>query len=266
MKKPNLIRLSALILTLSFVSINARAEQNPLGYATDTRIKHVTYQDNNVVTFKARTFTDTQVLFGKDEKVLDVEGGDTAAWMVTYHDALPNMVFIKPTVLGSNSNVTVVTNRHNYYFHVTSNKRLNESAFEPIYAIKFTYPEEEAARLKAQALSAQKKQREVINPVKNPEAYNWDYRFSGSAQLTPVHVFDDGTFTYFELAKNQAVPAVFAVDDQQGKEAVVNTRREGKYLVVQRIAPQFTLRSGGTVTSVFNSREIARIKQGRRQA
>ncbi len=79
----------------------------------------------------------------------------------------------------------------------------------------------------------------------------------------PLHVFDDGTFTYFELRKNQAVPAIFAVDDSQGKEAVVNSRREGNYMVVQRLAPQFTLRNGGTVASVFNSNEILRIKQGR---
>ncbi len=96
--------------------------------------------------------------------------------------------------------------------------------------------------------------------------YNWNYRFSGSTQLAPAHVFDDGTFTYFELAKNQAVPAIFAVDDAQGKEAVVNIRRSGNYLIVQRIAPQFTLRNGGIVTSVFNTNEITRIKQGRRPA
>jgi type IV secretion system protein VirB9 len=255
------ITLSALIMGAVSQTF---AEIKPTPYATDARIKHVTYQDNNVVNFRARTFTDTQMLFGKDEKIIDIEGGDTAAWMVTFNSTLPNMVFIKPTILDSNTNLTIVTNKHSYYFHVTSNKTLEPESGQQTYAIKFIYPEEEAARLKANALKAQKTQREVINPVKNPEAYNWSYRFSGSSQLTPLHVFDDGTFTYFEMGKNQAVPAIFAVDDKQGKEAVVNTRREGIYLVVQRIAPQFTLRNGGIVASVFNTHEIARIQQGRR--
>lgn len=243
---------------------NAFTQQNPIAYATDLRIKHVSWQENNVVPIHGMAFTATQVVFGKDERVLTVEGGDSAVWMVTRHATLPNMVFIKPTYLGSNSNITIVTNKHSYYFHVTSNRQLDERPSAQTYAIQFIYPEEEAKRLKAHALKAQKTQKEIINPIKNPEAYNWNYRFSGSTQLAPLHVFDDGKFTYFELGKNQAVPAIFAVDDKQGKESVVNTRREGAYIVVQRIAPQFTLRSGGIVTSVFNTEEINRIKQDRR--
>lgn len=240
------------------------AQSNPISYATDVRIKHVSYQDNNVIPIHGVPFTATQVVFGKEEVVIDKMGGDSAVWMVRQVEGIPNMVFIKPTQLGSNSNMTIVTNKHSYYFHLISRKTLDEHQKDRTYAIKFIYPEEEAARLKENALRASKAQHEVINPQKNPEAYNWNYRFSGNAQLTPAHVFDDGTFTYFELGKNQAVPAIFAVDDQKGKESVVNTRRQGNYLVVQRIAPQFTLRSGGTVTSVFNTNEINRIKSGRR--
>lgn len=245
-------------------STGAFAQLNPVAFTTDARIKHVTYQDNNVVPIHGMPFTATQVVFGKDEVVIDKMGGDSAVWMVRQIEGVNNMVFVKPTQLGSDSNMTIVTNKHSYYFHLTSNKDLTEHPRDQTYAIKFIYPEEEAARLKADAIKASKAQHETINPLKNPEAYNWNYRFSGSTQLTPVHVFDDGTFTYFELGKNQAVPAIFAVDDQQGKESVVNTRRQGNYVVVQRLAPQFTLRSGGIVTSVFNTNEINRIKLGRR--
>lgn len=253
-----------LAVALALAANTAFAEIKPVSFPGDTRMKYVPYQENNVIPLQGITFTSTQILFGKNETVMDVEGGDTSGWMVTYHANLPNMVFIKPTVLGSNANITIVTNKHNYYFHAVSNETLTEDIAQQTYAIRFTYAEDEAKRKKEEALKAQKSQREVINPVKNPEAYNWNYRFSGSAELTPVHVFDDGKFTYFELTKHQAVPAIFAVDDRQGKEAVVNTRREGNYLVVQRTAPQFTLRNGGIVTSVFNINEIARIRQGRR--
>lgn len=242
------------------------AEITLKSFPGDTRMKYVRFEENNVIPLHAVTFTTTQILFGKNETVMNIEGGDTAGWMVTYHANLPNMVFIKPTVLGSNANITIVTSKHSYYFHAMSNDTLTDDAGQQTYAIRFTYPEDEAKRKKEEAIAAQKSQREVINPVKNPEAYNWNYRFSGSAELTPIHVFDDGTFTYFELTKHQAVPAIFAVDDRTGKEAVVNTRREGNYLVVQRTAPQFTLRNGRIVTSVFNINEIARIRQGRRPA
>lgn len=254
----------SIILLLIASTYQTWSQSNPIAYVTDARIKHVTYQENNVIPIHGTPFTATQVVFGKEEVVIDKMGGDSAVWMVREVEGIPNMVFIKPTQLGSNSNMTIVTNKHSYYFHLISRKTLDLHQKDQTYAIKFIYPEEEAARLKENALRASKAQHEVINPQKNPEAYNWNYRFSGNAQLTPAHVFDDGTFTYFELSKNQAVPAIFAVDDQQGKESVVNTRRQGNYLVVQRIAPQFTLRSGGTVTSVFNTNEINRIKSGRR--
>lgn len=255
--------LTAAVLLLSPITAVV-AQNNPKAYPQDRRILRVNYQDNNVVPFRGKTFTTTQVVLGKEEYVIDVEGGDTAGWMVTRHAQLPNIVFIKPTLLGSDSNITIVSNKHSYYFHVTSNKSLNETPEEQTYAIKFIYPEEIQLEAKARAQAAARAQKEVINPQKNPELYNWNYRFSGSTQLAPVHVFDDGTFTYFELAKNQAVPAIFAVEDRQGKESTVNIRRQGNYLVVQRIAPQFTLRNGGIVTSVFNTNEIERIKQGRR--
>lgn len=255
--------ITASVLFLSPVSM-LMAQNNPKAFAQDSRILKVNYQDNNVVPLRGKTFTTTQIILGKDEYVIDTEGGDTAAWMVTSHPALRHIVFIKPTQLGSDSNITLVTNKHSYYFHVTSNKTLAESEQQRTYAIKFVYPEEELAEARVRAEAAKRAQKEEINPQKNPERYNWNYRFSGSTQLAPLHVFDDGTFTYFEMAKNQAVPAIFAVEDRQGKESTVNIRRSGNYLIVQRIAPQFTLRNGGIVTSVFNTNEISRIQQGRR--
>lgn len=251
------------LLVSAFLANASFAQQQPLAYPSDSRIKMVAYQENNVVPVNGVTFTTTQIIFSQDEYVIDVEGGDTSGWMVTTPDNLPNMVFVKPTLLNSDSNMLVVTNKHNYYFHVTSNKTLSKDSHQT-YAIKFSYPEDERKRLKAKLKLRAKNKRELLGAKKNPKAYNWSYSFSGAKQIMPLHVFDDGTFTYFELRKNQPVPAVFVVDNKQGKESVVNTRQQGDYLVVQRTAPQFTLRNGQKfVASVFNQKEIAAIKRGR---
>lgn len=251
------------VITLMAACNLGYAAQIPQACPEDARVKHVAFHEHNVVTVKATTFIATQLLFGKNEQVLAVEGGDTAGWMVTYHDNLPNMVFVKPTLLNSNTNMTIVTNLHNYYLHMVSNKALTVASKEMSYTIRFTYPEDD--RKKEEAIQKNKRLNNADNQQpKDPKRLNHQYRFSGNNQIMPVHVYDDGHFTYFELAPNQPVPAVFAVDDRQGKESVVNTRREGNLLVVQRLAPQFSLRNGGLVASVFNSNEIARIKQGRR--
>jgi type IV secretion system protein VirB9 len=255
------IFLATLIIS---APLAAHALQNPQAYKDDLRVKHVPFQENNVVKLAATTFTATQILFSKNETVLAVEGGDNAGWMVTFHENLPNMIFVKPTLLRSNTNMTVITNKHNYYFHAFSNKSMAVKTKEKTYAIKFTYPEEEKAQLEAKRKARILNHETLKKQHKDPKTLNWNYRFSGNSQIMPTHVYDDGKFTYFELQKNQAVPAIFAVDDKQGKESIVNTRREGDVLIVQRLAPQFTLRHGGLVASVFNTVEIARIKQGRR--
>jgi type IV secretion system protein VirB9 len=237
----------------------ALAEQSPVGFPNNGRIKRVAFQDNQVVPLNGVTFTSTQIMFSEGEQVLDVEGGDSAGWMVTLHPELKNMLFVKPTVLDSNSNMTVITNRHVYYFHIKSNTSLTSNPQNQTYAIKFIYPEDERAKLRKQ-LKAKQAQ---VSQAQEPLHYNWNYRFSGNKTILPNHVFDDGTFTYFELRKNQAVPAIFAVDDKSGAESVVNTRQQGNYLVVQRLAPQFTLRNGNAVTSVFNDRAIHNIRHNK---
>ena len=78
----------------------------------------------------------------------------------------------------------------------------------------------------------------------------------------PLHVFDDGQFTYLQLRPGQPVPAIFAVDTKKANESVVNFRREGRYLVIHRIVPQLTLREGPQqVASIFNNRLIAHLKK-----
>lgn len=242
--------LSFTLLTMTQALL---AQNNPVPFSTDTRIKHVSFQENNVVPVQGTTFITTQIQFADQERVLDIEGGDSAAWMVTYHPELSNMVFVKPTALNSSTNLSIITNQHVYYFHLISNKTIKPDIAQPTYALKFVYPTSIPAA----------KNHNNSQPAA-PKVVNAGYRFSGSPELVPPHVFDDGHFTYFELSSNGVVPAIFAVDDKSGKEATVNTRRQGKYIVVHRLAPQFTLRLGGLTTSVFNAREISRVQENRR--
>jgi type IV secretion system protein VirB9 len=241
--------MKTFVLILLMVATGLQAQNNPVAFPSDARVKHVIYQDNDVVPIKGMIFTTTQIQFGEKEEVLDIEGGDSAAWMVTHHPELANTLFVKPTLLDSNTNLTIITNQHAYYFHLSSHKH---KELEQTYAVKFIYPAQAKKPIPAKE-----------NTLVHPKVSNVAYRFSGSPQLVPKHVFDDGRFTYFEFS-SLTVPAIFAVEDKQGKESIVNTRQAGPYLIVHRIAPQFTLRQGGFVTSVFNTQEIQRIAANRR--
>ncbi len=248
-------------LTLGFcllASINAYATQTPIAYPSDNRIKMVAYSENNVVPIDGAVFTTTQLQFGPDEYVLDVEGGDREGWVVTYQKNIPNMLFIKPSVHDSKSNMTVVTNRHTYYFVVQTTTDAS-----PTYALKFVYPEEARKQLKVSLTTRKREERSILSSNKEPKHYNWNYAFHGDKTIMPMHVFDDGVFTYLELRPGQDVPAVFAVDNKQGKEALVNLNRQGNYVVIHRLAPQLTLRAGQHhVASIFNNRAIQALQRG----
>ncbi|MEN9136751.1 TrbG/VirB9 family P-type conjugative transfer protein, partial [Xanthomonas euvesicatoria] len=76
---------------------------------------------------------------------------------------------------------------------------------------------------------------------------------SGNKTAIPLkRAFDDGQFTYFMFDQNAEIPSVYTVGPD-GKESLVNTRREGQYLVVERTASLFTLRNGNSHLCVQNN-------------
>lgn len=250
------------ILLMALFSVSGFAMQKPISYPEDSRIKMVAFSENNVVPINGEVFTSTQLLFGSDEFVLDVEGGDKDGWLVTHQKNIPNMLFIKPTAFNSHSNMTVVTNKHTYYFSIQSNGE-SDNKSERTYAVKFVYPEDERRRLNAELKLKKREKEALINHKKKPKDYNWHYSFNGDRTIMPAHVFDDGVFTYLELREGQEVPAIFSIDNKQGEEAIVNFSRQENYLVIHRLSPQLTLRSGKHhVASIFNDKLISKIKRG----
>lgn len=234
------------------------ANQTPKALSTDNRMRVVPYNQNDVVTVIGSQLTSTALQFGDDEMIVGVNGGDAAAWEVDINKNRPNMVFIKPTVDDSDTNLTVLTNKYTYHFHLTMkpDNPLSSLKVAPTYSIRFTYPMEEA---KAAMALAQKKAQDanavLADNQTTPAEWNFDYSFSTKCAVdnVPIQAFDDGHFTYFEFGPNHDNPAIFLVDGQ-GHEAVANWHMKGKYIVIERTAPQFTIRNNGSqdASCVFN--------------
>ncbi len=250
-----------MILGLAFcgmLGLESDAEQAPQSLSSDARIQQVIFDPNNVVKIQSAVLTNTQVIFAENERIQEVQNGDAAAWSSSLNTNLPNMIFLKPLVKDSDTNMTVVTNHHIYYFELDSTTKANST---PSYAIKFIYPNdmlsqaEEAIALKAED------QNLTISAFQNPSQFNWDYSYNGDKAILPLHMFDDGKFTYLDFPLNAPIPAVFMIDNSAGKEAVLNVRMQGHYLLIETVAPQFTLRLGSNhVASVFNNKKIAQLR------
>lgn len=236
------------------------AEMIPPKGLHDPRVRVVDYNALNV--FKLITFygVSTNVEFDKSETIKDVAIGDEQAWKIVPRK---DHLFIKPIAEDANTNVTVVTDKRSYQFILTVNNRdqKDKKAWaDPnlIYALKFRYPADEAAKLAAAA--AQQAQRAKTAAIQsrleqagdNPANDNLDYWVAGSYAISPSAARDDGRFIYLTFANNRDMPAVYSVDTK-GNESLINTHvANGNTLVIQRLVPHLMLRKGNEVASVVN--------------
>lgn len=260
-QKTTILKQVLWMIALTIATLPALALNKPVRVANDNRIEVVNYSKLNVVPVNGSTMVATQIVFAKDEYILEIQGGDTAGWATSVNKNMPNMLFVKPTVYGSKTNMTVITNKHTYYFSLRSNEP-NQSVL-PTYAIHFAYPGAQEAKVLAEIRAAheEKIRQSWENPFNHPGHYNWNYSYHGDKPIMPFQVFDDGKFTYMLFKPSQSIPAIFAVSNASGNESVVNYSREGNYVVIHEVAPQFTLRLGHhEVASIFNNNLIRRIE------
>ena len=107
------------------------------------------------------------------------------------------------------------------------------------YVVRFTYPPEPVVAA-------------VTAPPPAPiERRNTAYTYTGSRELLPSVVFDDGRFTYFRWPADTSTPAVFSVA-ADGSESLINYSWRDGFEAVEQVAPRFILRDGKAVTTVIN--------------
>lgn len=240
-------------------AINASAAKNPNETRKDPRIKEVRYSPDDVVELKTHYFRETMIQFADHESVVSHRLGDPTAWTIEKESERPNLLFIKPSEDMPDTNLTVITDKRIYLFKIIGQLKKDKvsSGDTSTYALRFIYPKEKtlAMERKAEAIAQLENQTIIPGHTIDPGKMNHNYGFKGSEGLKPVQVFDDGTFTYFQFAKNQAIPAIFFVDDIVGgadREQLVNYHHRGSYIVVERVGVQFALRIDQQVTCVFN--------------
>ena len=241
MKRPLILSLVA----LAFAVQPVHAEIAPRPGREDARIRTVPYSRDNVVTVWGTRGVSTILVFGEDEMIETVALGDSLAWQAV-PDQSKRYLFIKPLDKDAATNMTVVTRKRIYSFVL----RTGGGPHRVVFKVRFTYPDDEAdAKLlvKAEALAAFPNKR----AAEASSTQNFDYSYKGKTNVKPQIVFDDGTKTYFRFAGD--VPGIFLVNADR-TETLVNYRREGEMIVVDKVAGQWTLRNGDDTACIFNMR------------
>ena len=242
--------LGLVLIALSLIGSVTQgfAEIAPRRGAADPRVRTVFYNPANVVSVDASHGVSTMIVLGDAEKIETVAVGDSLSWKIEPNNR-GNIIFLKPVEAKTTTNMNVVSDKHVYTFILRAHA---ESEGDQTYMVKFRYPDEEAnSKLLAEA------QRLVSEPNRDSfqfEDTNTDYRFRGDGELKPKNAFDDGVKTWFRFEGD--IPAIFIVEGGK-REILANFRREGDYIVVDKIAKQWMLRRADYALCLFNLKKIA---------
>lgn len=210
--------------------------------ATEPRLVTHAYRAGEIIRIDARLGVQAVITFGDTELIENVAIGDSANWQITPNKRA-NLLFVKPLTAKAQTNLTVVTDRHTYFFDLVAT-----SSRAPLYQLRFTYPDEPKPTQASSppALTAEESAIALGNPGDlpvDPAKLNFGWKVSGSSRLLPAKVYDDGRATYLSWAEKDSIPAVFVMDEK-GAEGPVNYAVRGDMIVVDGVPSELVLRSG----------------------
>lgn len=170
-----------------------------------------------------------------------------------------NRLFVMPSKGATPIHLTALTAKNSFNFEITPVQSNPKNSF--LRVARLVIEEKPAPKKISPPPQAQKPPQEAeqrlsteIPPVAR-EKRNRDYSLqivTETVDVRPREVFDNGKFTFFKFPANMEIPAIYKSIPDSKEEWVVNSHREGDYIVMQAIAPLWTLRIGGTVLGIFN--------------
>lgn len=246
--KFSLAFLIAVFSIFSSGAANATSDSHSL--PVDYRVRVIPYQSDQVFKFDGHYRYQSAIEFEKDEEIKTISMGDSTAWMI---NPSGSRLFLKPVEQDATTNMTLITNKRVYLFELRALEASDINDPNMMFIMRFIYND------KNEGIGSHSYLDSVPEPdfEGEPGKYNANYTISGSDDIAPLRIFDDGEFTYFQFAdKNAEVPAFYWVGDDNS-EAMINYRTRGDYIVVERVSARFTLRHGNDVVCVFNEKKLA---------
>jgi type IV secretion system protein VirB9 len=208
--------------------------------ARDARLTQRLYNADEVVRIDGRQGVQAAIMFADDEHIENVAVGDAEAWQITPNKRA-NLLFLKPLAAAARTNMTVVTDRHTYFFDLVASPRA-----QPVYALRFTYPAEPKPAASAAPASLTEAERAALDPLEapvDPARLNFAWSRKGSARLLPAQLYDDGRAVYVTWAPGVPIPAILVTNDK-GEEGPVNYAVRSDTIVIDGLPRHIILRAG----------------------
>ncbi|OCP23564.1 MULTISPECIES: TrbG/VirB9 family P-type conjugative transfer protein [unclassified Ensifer] len=224
----------SILLSLSSLSF---AEQSPIGFKSDVRIKRYVYDENNVYKLNLYLKSVTALQFADGEQVESILIGDSASWEVVKL-RMGNVVSLKPIIVNALTNMTVYTDRRVYTFELFSAGEIKagmKAGADQSFRTVFTYPQDQFTPIDKSLVKG--------GPV------NQNYLVSGVGPFRPIAIHDNTLQTTFVLRKGAPRPAIFKVG-QDREEKLVNSRTDGDRIIVDGTSDYWVMRIGDEMICV----------------
>lgn len=239
-----------MIRKFSFAALTLLASSAAVA-ASDSRIRTLAYNPDQIVRILGRPGIQSTIEFAPDERIENVAVGDSSAWQIT-PNRRASLLFVKPLVARSRTNMTVVTDHRTYMFDLVAEGKSSAA----VYALKFSYPHEkliEEPTKAAQPVVAAAEQSSVATMT--ADKLHFDWKTKGNGKLLPTRVFDDGNSLYLLWGKDTPLPAILT-ETEDRKEGPVNYRMSGEYIVISPIPANLVLRYGSKYALLWPSHRI----------
>lgn len=218
--------------------------------AEDARLVERAYNPDEVVRVEGKAKVQATIAFAEDEHIENVAIGDSNGWQVTPNKRA-NLLFVKPLSPTASTNMTVVTDRHTYFFDLVANPRAR-----PVYVLRFTYPDDpkpdDTPKMADSANSTEMQAANDPYAVVDPAQLNFAWAGSGDRSLLPARTYDDGSATFLSWPAGSPVPAILVMDEK-GTEGPVNYTVRGDVIVVDSVPREIVLRSGKHKATLVNN-------------
>ena len=242
MNKKAISTALVIVVAAFWCAAGASAGMEATSYPQETRLVRFVYDQNRSYDILTRPNTTTDIQLAQGEMVVAFALGDTVQWIV---DQAPGHIFIKPTRENLFTSATLVTDKRSYQLQF----RAMPEDGNWYQRVHWEYPSIVIARKQVEKKAKEEKKRVSdlgAGAVASPDALNFDYEVKGEAPFAPITVFDDGRFTWMKMPDNaQDTPAVFLKNENENRLILVNYVIRGEFLVVQRLADAFVLKTGG---------------------
>jgi type IV secretion system protein VirB9 len=176
---------------------------------SDDRVETVIYRNGEVVPLRSASGSGVMIILAPGERVLGFDILDPEAISVDSWSN-PGSLFVKTLRIPNNPRLAVRTHLRNYAFSVGTGPSEAATA-----VVKFNYGAEPDFEDVGTAFEVSRLQ----------------YRVTGEKALRPERISDNGEKTFLVWRPDQALPAVFAVNDFGREEIVDGYMRDGVFTI-----------------------------------